>query len=575
MAKYKKQAFAVVGVLLASTALAGCGGDDDGDNPESGAKSEKGGTLFYKIEDPMEHTDPQRIYVGRDISNTSRTVYRSLVTFGTSKDEEEGSTPIPDLATDTGTATEGGKVWSFTIRDGVKWEDGKDITCEDFKYGVSRVFATDLITGGPNYILSYLDVPKKKDGLPVYEGPYKKKGQADFDKAVTCDGKTITYRFNKPWGEFPLAIAALKMMDPYREDKDKGDKSNFEIFSNGPYKLEGKWDKQSGGTLVRNDQYDEATDETNSRGAFPEKIVFQIGETPEIIYDQIFADQGEAQSTISGNRIPASYFSKIPSAEDRYQNPNSPYADYLVPNAVKMKDVKVRKALALATDKEGWINAGGGERAYAPADSIVNPSVKGYVANPAFKDIPLGGDTAGAKALLEEAGVKIPYAIKFTYPQSVNADKQAAALKATWDKAGFKTTLDPLGDTYYDVIQKHPLDSDVVWAGWGADWPTASTVAPALFDSRPNLTPTGNGQNYGRYQSDAFEAKVDEAANAPSADDAVKPLQEADAILGEDVAYIPLEIAKFNWLWGSKVTGFDTTPASNAFPDLGLIGVSS
>lgn len=574
MAKYKKQAFAVVGVLLASTALAGCGGDDPA-GPSGNKAGEKGGTLFYKIEDPVEHTDPQRIYVGRDISNTSRTVYRSLVTFGTSTDPEESTTPIADLATDTGTANEDKTEWSFTVRDGVKWEDGTDITCEDFKYGASRTFATDVITGGPNYSLSYLDIPKDKDGLPTYKGPYTGKGQADFDKAVTCEGKTITYRFNKPWADFPLAIAALKMFDPYRETEDDGDKSNFKIFSNGPYKLDGEWDKQSGGTLVRNDQYDPATDETDSRAALPDKIEFQIGETPEIIYDQLFADQGDAQSTISGNRIPASYFSKIPTAEDRYLKIESPYVDYLVPNSVKMKDVKVRRALALATNKESWIAAGGGERAYIAADSIVNPAVRGYVSNPAFADIPLSGDVQAAKDLLAEAGVQTPYPIKFSYPQSTSLDKQAAALKETWDEAGFKVTLDPLGDTYYDVIQKNPLDSDVVWAGWGADWPTGLTVGPALFDSRPNLTPGGNGQDYGRYASDAYEATVDEAANASDADTQDKALQEGDAILGEDVAYIPLEISVFNWLYGSKVTGFTTNPATSSYPDLGQVGVSS
>ena len=44
------------------------------------------------------------------------------------------------------------------------------------------------------------------------------------------------------------------MLDPYREDKDQGDESNYQIFSNGPYKLEGEWNKNSGGTLVRNDE---------------------------------------------------------------------------------------------------------------------------------------------------------------------------------------------------------------------------------------------------------------------------------------------------------------------------------
>ena len=89
------------------------------------------------------------------------------------------NTPVPDLATDTGTSSDGGKNWSFTLKDGIKWEDGKPITCEDFKYGASRVFATDIITGGPNYLLSYLDIPKDpKTGLPAYNGPYKGEGQA-------------------------------------------------------------------------------------------------------------------------------------------------------------------------------------------------------------------------------------------------------------------------------------------------------------------------------------------------------------------------------------------------------------
>ena len=53
----------------------------------------------------------------------------------------------------------------------MKWQDGQPVTCEDFKYGVSRTFATDVITGGPNYILGYLDVPKDADGTAGLQRP--------------------------------------------------------------------------------------------------------------------------------------------------------------------------------------------------------------------------------------------------------------------------------------------------------------------------------------------------------------------------------------------------------------------
>lgn len=581
MFKYRKRVFAASAAIALAAGLAACGGDSDGgssDNPSGDAgAAEAGGTLNYLIYAPIEHVDPQRIYVGRDITNFSRTVYRQLVTFPISTDPEVSNTPVADLATDTGTSEDGGKVWSFTIKDGVKWEDGQPITCEDFKYGASRVFATDVITGGPNYLLSYLDIPTdKKTGLPAYNGPYKGDGQELFDKAITCDGNTITYNFKQPWPDFPLAVAALHMMDPYRQDKDQGDKSNFQIFSNGPYKLEGTWSKNKGATLVKNENYDPATDDPeNIRRALPEKIVFNIGQTTETIYDQLIADTGDAQTAVTAQRVPPAYYNQIEGAvADRSVLVDSPFVDYLVPNFRKLSDPKVREALKVATNATAWINAGGGEKAYGPAESIVNPAVVGYQDNPAFSG-PQEGDPAAAKKLLEEAGVQMPYPLTFTYPSTETADKQAAALKETWDEAGFDTTLDGLGDTYYDVIQKPDKESDVIWGGWGADWPSAITVTPPLFDSRINLTQNSDGQDYGAYQSDEFNGLVDEAQNAASLEDQTAALQQADIVLGQDVAYIPLEITKFYFLYGSKVTGYTNTPASAMYPDLGAIGVSS
>jgi peptide/nickel transport system substrate-binding protein len=580
MANNTKRFLAGTAAAALAFSLAACGGSDDSKSGGSSqnADTKAGGTLTYFLSAPLSHTDPQRLYVGRDLTNFRRTVYRSLVAFPISDDEKVSNTPVADLATDTGTATDDSKTWSFTLKDGIKWQDGSDITCEDFKYGASRVFATDVIIGGPNYLLSYLDVPTDpKTGLPSYTGPYKStpEGQAAFDKAVTCDGKTITYHFNKPWPDFPLAVASLEMMDPYKKDQDKGDLSNYTIFSNGPYMIDGgttAWNKDKGATFVRNPNYTATTDSTDLRRALPDKITFDIGKTPENTYDLILNDSTQAQAGITGSRIPPAYMPKVKD-KSRYSNVDSPYTDYLVPN-VKRLSLPIRQALAQATNKSSWITAGGGEKFYVPSYSIVNTAVNGYQKNPAFADIPLAGDVDAAKKILTEAGVQMPYPIKFTFDGTTEtAAKQAAALKDTWDKAGFKVTLDPLTDTYYDVIQKPDSTSDITWAGWGADWPSAITVTPPLFDSRPNLTKNSNGQDYGNYKSDAFNALADKAYNAGSLEEQTKYLQEADIQLGKDVAYIPLEQSLFNWAWGSKVANFTTTAASNGFPDLGAIGV--
>ena len=576
MIRIPKRSIAGAAAVALAAGLAACGGGSSGDNPSSGGSG--GGTLHYYIAKPYEHVDPQRTYLGVEMTNLSRTVYRQLVAFPISTDPDVSNTPVADLATDTGTSSEGGKVWKFTVKDGVTWEDGQPITCEDFKYGASRVFATDVITGGPNYLLQYLDIPiDKATGLPAYDGPYKKDGQALFDKAITCEGSTITYNFKKPWPDFPLAIAALHMMDPYRADKDQGDKSNYQIFSNGPYKIDGDmWDKNQGATFVRNTNYDPATDDpANIRQALPDQIVFDVGQTVETIYDQLVADAGDAQTAVTQEYIPPAYYSQIEGpVADRSVLVKSPFVDYLALNFRRLTDPKVREALNVATNAEGWITAGGGDKAYSPAESVVNPAVVGYQPNPAFSG-PQEGDPAAAKKLLEEAGVTMPYPITFTYQSTETYDKQAAALKETWDQAGFDTTLDGLGDTYYDVIQKPDKDSDVMWAGWGADWPSAITVTPPLFDSRPNLTENSDGQDYGAYDSDKFNALVDQAQAASKLDDQTKALQQADLVLGQDVAYIPLEIQNFYFLHGSKVTDFINTASSASYPDLGPIGVAN
>ena len=582
MASNKKRVLAAgAAAAVAAATLAACGGGSSGSGGSSdagdAAKSGKaGGTLYYYQFKNSEHLDPQRMYIGRDITNFGRTVYRTLVAFPADSDPDVSNKPVADLATDTGTKNADATQWKFTIKDGVKWQDGKQITCEDFKYGASRAFATDVITGGPNYILTYLNVPAGKDGLPTYTGPYTSSaaGKAAFNKAITCSGSTITYNFKKPWPDFPQAVAALHMMDPYRQDKDQGAKSNFQIFSNGPYKLQGSWDENKGGTLVRNSAYDKKTDSTDLRKALPDKMVFDIGKTAETISDQLIADGGNDKFAITYNTVPPAFYSRLQGAvADRNVEVESPYVDYLVPNFKTMTNPKVRQALYESTDVKGWINAGGGSRSYATTKSIVNPAVIGAKDNPSFT-APSSGDPAAAKKLLQEAGVTTPYPITFTYMQSDTYDKQAAALKQTWDKAGFKTTLDPLGDTYYDVIQKPDNKSDVMFGGWGADWPSAITVTPPLFDSRPNLTKASTGQDYGNYKSDAFNAQVDKAQSATSVGDQTSALQAGDAQLGKDYAYIPLEVQKFNLLRGSKVTGFQTTAASNGYPDLGSISLS-
>jgi peptide/nickel transport system substrate-binding protein len=563
-------------VALTAAACGGSSGGSSSSKNNSGSNAKAGGTLYYLTKRPLEHWDPQRTYIGRDLYDEARLVYRTLTTYPAAPGKD-GLKLTADMATDTGTPSEGGKVWKFTLKDGIKWQDGKPVTCADIKYGISRTFATDIITGGPSYALQFLDIGthKDKDGNTVsdYAGPYAKTGQALYDKAVVCDGNNITFNLKKPVGDFNQTVS-MDAFAAFRQDQDKGDKSNFIPFSDGPYMIQGTWTQNKGGTFVRNPNWDPKTD--SIRKAYPDKIVFTEGLTDEVIAQRLISDTGNDKFAVTDRRVPPAYQAKASAIQKtRQELVDAPYMDYLTPNFRTLTNPLVRQALAVSTDKAGYITASGGDTYGRPAQTLINPGVSGYKDFNAF-NAPDNGDPAKAKSLLQQAGVKIPYPINFTYSGGTpTSEKYAAALKAGWEKAGFKVTLNELTDTYYDVIQNpnNAKKYDITWAGWGADWPNASTVIPPLFDSRVNLSAASNGSDYGYYSSDTLNKMIDTAYATTDPAAQAKLWGDADEYLAKEVAYIPLSIDKFFLIWGSGVKNWIDNPGVSNYPDLGILAV--
>jgi peptide/nickel transport system substrate-binding protein len=568
----------VLGGVVALTS-AGCSSGSMTPTPSSTNRASAGtagGILYYLSRRPAKTLDPQRAYIARDIANESRMVYRTLTSYpvATGKD---GTRLVADLATDTGTASAGGKTWRFTLKDGVKWQDGSAITCADIRYGVSRTFATDVITGGPSYAVQFLAIPIDPRGGSAYKGPYVKDAakQALFDKAVICAGRTITFKLTKPVGDFNHTVT-MPAFAPYKASVDQGDKSTFAVFSSGPYKLEGTWTEGTGGTFVRNPSWSASTD--TIRKALPDKIVFSEGLTDEVIAERLISDQGNDRFAVSDSNVPPGMLATVranPSMASRTENVDAPFMDYLVPNWKKVTNPKVREALVFATDKNGWVAANRGTSYGKPSQTLISPSVLGYRAFNAF-NAPDSGDPAKSRALLTQAGVKEPYPITLTYlGGSTNSEKAADALKAGLDAGGFSTTLNELTDSYYDIIH-NPANAqkyDLTWASWGADWPSASTVIPPLFDSRVNLSGASNGFDYGYYRNDAVNRGIDAAYATTDLARQAQMWGDLDETIARDVGYIPLRSQKLYLAWGSRVTGWVDNPALNDYPDLGSLGV--
>jgi peptide/nickel transport system substrate-binding protein len=502
---------------VAAMTLAACGGGGDGDGEGSGGtggdgKPVKGGTLtFLTLADQVQHIDPQRIYTGEDIAWTNAYLYRTLTAFKYSNDEEEANTLVPDLATDTGTPNEDSTSWQFTVRDGATWEDGSPVTCEDVKYGVSRTFATDLIVDGPQYAVSYLDIPKDDEGASVYKGPYVTKGNdtAAYDKAVTCEGSTITFNLAFPVPDFNYTVTLGFGAVP--KAADTGEKYDDKPVSNGPYKIT-EYAKGSQLVLDRNENWDPESDPY--RPAYPDKIVIKFGLDPSVIDQRLIQDSGpDQQTTTLGDSIQAANLALVfddDRLKDRRVDELDAYSYYYAVNVNKLPNLKHRQALAVALDRAQVRSIQGGSFGGDLADGVIKPNLPAdYAPSGMWTDmfgaeVPDTGDPELAKSLIEESGEPMP-PITFDYGDTPERNKEAASMVASLEKAGIKVKPNPIEvGQYYSIVFDPDKANELMWTGWGPDWPNASTIIPELF------TPAG-GFNLSEVDDKAFTAKVQEA----------------------------------------------------------------
>ncbi len=544
-----------VGAATVAMLLTACGGESS----TGGASSEgtKGGTLTFLTEaEQILHLDPQRNYTGEDLAFASGYLNRTLTQYQLSKDNNTASQLVADAATDIGTPADGGKTWSFTIKDGIKWEDGKAVTCEDFKYGVSRTFATDIITDGPSYAISLLDIAKNEDGSSVYPGPYTADAaaQAEYDKAVICEGNKITFKLVQPAADFNYTVT-LSAFAPVRADADKGEKYDDAVLSNGPYKIQ-SYVKKDKLVLVRNENWDPATD--SLRPAYPDTIEYVFSQPNALITERLMADASSDSSAISPDPVDPAKLAQVFSDakfEKRRYNEFDPYVRYYAINTKKISNVKHRQAILAAANREELRKIAGGDYAGDYADGVVKPNIGSDYAPTGLWDtllgdkVPATGNTELAKKLIADSGEAFPNPLVIDYPKSEVNDKAIASLVAALGKAGIEAKPNGLEQgAYYGIVLDPTKQGGMSAGGWGPDWLNASTVLPELF------TPSG-GFNLSQYDDAAFN---DEAAKAKTIADRAeqsKAWQALSVKAAQAALVLPTRFGREQRLHGSKVGG--------------------
>ena len=94
--------------------------------------------------------------------------------------------------------------------------------------------------------------------------------------------------------------------------------------------------------------------------------------------------------------------------------------------------------------------------------------------------------------------------LTWDYPQTPTRDQEAAIVIDSLGKAGINVTANPITENYYSTIFDDQLAHQFGWAGWGPDWPNASTIIPPLFTD-------AGGWNLSRVKDQDFLGRVQDA----------------------------------------------------------------
>jgi len=553
------------GVAL-TLGLSACGGGSSSNNGSSGSKAtptfnaavgkvynpsdKKGGTMKYAISSDWDSTDPGDTYYGLSW-NLARLYTRALTMFkvvpGTGSKDMVG-----DLAEGLGTATDGGKTWTYKLRAGLKFEDGTPITSKDVEYAVSRSLEKGTLVNGPTYFNDFLD-------LKGYKGPYSNKGK-DNPAIDTPDDRTIVFHLVKPFGGFDY-FAMLPSTAPVPQAKDTGVKYKEHPVSSGPYMFK-TYAAGKGFTLVRNPNWDQATDP--NRKALPDQYDVTIGANADDIDNQIIA--GTIQVDIAGTGVQPAALGRVlgdPTLKARADNPSSSRLWYTAinPNVAPLTNIECRKAVMYATDKTLYQQAYGGPLAGGEiATNLLPPVIPGfqklnvYPAGPDNK-----GDLAAAKDALQKCGQPSGFTTNISYRAERPKEKSTAeALQQSLGRVGIKLTLKPFptGD-YLALYAGKPSYANgnklgLMVYGWGADWNDGFGFLSQIVDGR-TIRATGGNSNLS-VNIPEVNTMIDQAVAETDVNKRNQMWSAIDKRVMEDAVVLPGVWAKSVTLRGTQAT---------------------
>ncbi|MFI7587519.1 ABC transporter substrate-binding protein [Spongisporangium articulatum] len=515
----RRSAVAVAAAAAASLVLAACGGGSSGGGSSStelkqnaglnalvNPSDAKGGTMRIAQSGDWDSLDPGNMYYAF-AWNFARLYTRSLTTFSP---EPGPPKVVPDLAESLGKSSDDGKTWTYTLRQGVKFEDGTPVTSKDVKYGVERSMDKTTFPNGPTYFNDWL-------ALGSYKNAYDSKGKTD-PAIETPDDRTIIFHLKKAYTGFDF-FGTIPATAPVPADKDTGSKYQEHVVSSGPYMFK-TYSAGKGFTLVRNPNWDQATDPI--RKALPDGYDVSVNVNADDVDNRLLA--GDLDMDVAGAGVQPAAQAKILANKDLTANtdiiPETRLNYLTLHDTVKPFDnINCRKAIEYGVSRQSYYRAYGGKTGGEIATNITPPNIAGAKSFDLYPRANNGADVAKAKEALAACGQPNGFSTTMAYRGERPKEKAVAqAVQQDLAAIGVKVTLKtyPAAD-YFALyagnnafVKNNKIGLNTM--AWGADWPDGFGFLSQIVDPRV-IRPAGN-TNLG-VTDPAVATAIDKALTAP------------------------------------------------------------
>ena len=439
--------------------------------------------------------------------------------------------PAADIASDWKVSSDG-KTYTFRLRQDVRFQDGRAVKAEDFKYSWQR--AADPATGSltaANYLGDIVGVREMLDGK-----------SKEISGVRVIDDYTLEVNIDAPKSYFlsKLTYPTAYVVD--RNNVQPGSGWWLKPNGTGPFKLK-QWDKGNQLVLERNELY-------YGSKARLDFVVFQIlaGVSMNMY------ETGQIDVTgVSVSNIDRVTDKDGPFYTELTTTPELSFY-YIGFNTSKppFDDINVRRAFTTAIDKDKMVSLIFRDTTQK-ADGILPPGIPGYKGDLAG----LGYNVAEAKKLISEskygsvAGLPPITITTVGWGASISGDLEAIIYQ--WrQNLGVEVQVRQLEPERYYYHLKDEKDN-MFDMGWIADYPHPQNFLDILFRS-------GSENNYGVYSNPEGDDLLKRAGTEMGEKLSLALYQQAEQKLVDDAAVIPLWFGRNFVLVKPYVKGYQLSP---------------